>query len=167
MKQGPDPRPTPPRSDARENSRGAEVSHTERPSEGAEMDRGSLSRRVVAFENGVTRPREPVSSEGSGRVTGASSATRKGPEPLESVSTRRRRIEEVARQHPNEPLTALHHHLDLNWLHEAYRRVRKDAAPGIDGQTVADYGEHLTENLKDLLARAKSGRYFAPPVKRA
>ena len=108
-----------------------------------------------------------MSSEGSGRVTGASSETRRGPEPLESVSTRRRRIEQVAQQHPNEPLTALNHHLDLNWLHEAYRRVRKDAAPGVDGQTVADYGGHLTENLQDLLARAKSGRYVAPPVKRA
>ena len=73
----------------------------------------------------------------------------------------------MAQQHPNEPLTALNHHLDLNWLHEAYRRVRKDAAPGVDGQTVADYGGHLTENLQDLLARAKSGRYVAPPVKRA
>jgi group II intron reverse transcriptase/maturase len=72
----------------------------------------------------------------------------------------------VAERHPNEPLTALNQHLDLNWLHEAYRRVRKDAAPGIDGQTVAGYGENLTEKLRDLLARAKSGRYQAPPVKR-
>jgi retron-type reverse transcriptase len=45
--------------------------------------------------------------------------------------------------------------------------VRKDAAPGIDGQTVEQYGENLTENLRDLQARAKSGRYQAPPVKRA
>jgi RNA-directed DNA polymerase len=73
----------------------------------------------------------------------------------------------VAQRHPHEPLTALHQHMDLNWMHEAYRRVRKDAAPGIDGQTVAGYGEHLTENLRDLLDRAKSGRYRAPPVKRA
>ena len=86
---------------------------------------------------------------------------------MESVSTRRRRIEMVAQRHPHEPLTALNQHLDLNWMHEAYRRVRKDAAPGVDGQTVAGYGEHLTENLRDLLARAKSGRYQAPPVKRA
>jgi RNA-directed DNA polymerase len=86
---------------------------------------------------------------------------------MESVSTRRRRIEMVAQRHPNEPLTALNQHMDLNWMHEAYRRVRKDSAPGIDGQTVAEYGENLTENLRDLLARAKSGRYQAPPVKRA
>ena len=52
-------------------------------------------------------------------------------------------------------------------MHEAYRRVNKDAAPGVDGQTWADYGENLTTNLKDLLGRAKSGTYQAPPVKRA
>lgn len=73
----------------------------------------------------------------------------------------------AAQKHRQEPLTALNHHLDLCWLHEAYRQVRKDAAPGVDGQTVAGYGEKLSENLRDLLARAKSGRYQAPPVKRA
>ena len=39
-------------------------------------------------------------------------------------------------------------------------------APGVDGQTVAEYGEHLEENLRSLLERAKSGTYYAPPVKR-
>ena len=73
----------------------------------------------------------------------------------------------AAQKHRQEPLTTLDHHMDLNWMGEAYRRVRKDAAPGIDGQTVAGYGENLTENLRDLTARAKSGRYQAPPVKRA
>lgn len=52
-------------------------------------------------------------------------------------------------------------------MHEAYMRVNKDASPGVDGQTWAEYGENLTENLKDLLARAKSGSYLAPAVKRA
>ena len=73
----------------------------------------------------------------------------------------------VAERHRQEPLTTLAHHMDLNWMCEAYRRVRKDAAPGIDGQTVTEYGENLTGNLRDLLDRAKSGRYKAPPVKRA
>ena len=73
----------------------------------------------------------------------------------------------AANKHRHEPLTSLHHHLDLNWMHEAYRRVRKDAAPGVDGQTVGGYGENLIGNLRDLLGRAKSGSYQAPPVKRA
>jgi len=45
--------------------------------------------------------------------------------------------------------------------------VRKNAATGIDGQTVAQYGENLVENLRDLQTRAKGGSYQAPPVKRA
>ena len=53
--------------------------------------------------------------------------------------------------------TSLHHHIDLIWLHEAYRRTRKDGAPGVDGQTAAAYAEHLEDNLRALLDRAKSG----------
>jgi group II intron reverse transcriptase/maturase len=39
--------------------------------------------------------------------------------------------------------------------------------PGIDGQTAGAFAEHLEDNLRDLLDRAKSGRYRAPAVKRA
>jgi len=62
--------------------------------------------------------------------------------------------------------TSLAHHIDIAWLHEAYRRTRKDGAVGIDGQTAAAYAENLEGNLRDLLERAKSGLYRAPPVKR-
>jgi group II intron reverse transcriptase/maturase len=62
--------------------------------------------------------------------------------------------------------TSLNHHLDLPWLREAYRRTRKDGAVGVDGQTAADYEANLEENLRQLLERAKSGTYFAPPVRR-
>ena len=50
---------------------------------------------------------------------------------------------------------------------EAYRLTRKDGAPGIDGVTAADYEVNLEANLLDLLDRIKSGRYQAPPVRRA
>src|SRR5437016_8463084 len=50
---------------------------------------------------------------------------------------------------------------------EAYRLTRKDGAPGIDGVTAADYEANLEANLMDLLDRIKSGRYKAPPVRRA
>jgi RNA-directed DNA polymerase len=61
---------------------------------------------------------------------------------------------------------SLAHHIDVDFLREAYRRTRKDGAPGVDGQTAADYEENLEENLRDLLDRFKSGRYKAPPVRR-
>jgi RNA-directed DNA polymerase len=50
---------------------------------------------------------------------------------------------------------------------EAYRLTRKDGASGIDGVTAADYEVTLEANLLDLLDRIKSGRYRAPPVRRA
>ena len=36
----------------------------------------------------------------------------------------------------------------------------------MDGQTAADYEANLMDNLQDLLNRAKSGTYQAPPVRR-
>jgi len=62
--------------------------------------------------------------------------------------------------------TTLAHHVDLDWLREAYRRTRKDGAAGVDGQTAAEYATKLEENLRSLLDRAKSGSYRAPPVRR-
>ncbi len=62
--------------------------------------------------------------------------------------------------------TSLHHLIDLDWMVEAYHLTRKDGAPGIDGTTAADYETALEANLIDLLARIKSGRYVAPPVRR-
>jgi RNA-directed DNA polymerase len=50
---------------------------------------------------------------------------------------------------------------------EAYRVTREDGAPGIDGVTAADYEANLEANLLDLLERIRSGRYRAPPVRRA
>jgi RNA-directed DNA polymerase len=54
----------------------------------------------------------------------------------------------------------------LAWLREAYRRTRKDGAPGVDGQVEAYYEADLEANLSSLLDRFNSGRYRAPPVKR-
>ncbi|MEO9143005.1 MAG: group II intron reverse transcriptase/maturase [Polyangiaceae bacterium] len=59
------------------------------------------------------------------------------------------------------------HHIDLEWLREAHRRTRKDGAPGVDGQTAAEYATNLEGNLQSLLDRVKSGTYRAPPVRRA
>jgi len=64
-------------------------------------------------------------------------------------------------------LCSLHHVIDLDWMKEAYRLTRKDGAPGIDGVTAADYEVDLEARLLDLLERIKSGRYRAPPVRRA
>jgi len=61
------------------------------------------------------------------------------------VCTKQRRIAEIARQHPQERLRALHHYLDIEWMSEALYHARRDSAPGVDGQTVDDYEEQLEE----------------------
>ena len=86
--------------------------------------------------------------------------------PTQPVSTRLRRIAELAKRNPAMAFTSLAHHIDIDWLREAFRQTRKDGAAGVDGQTAAEYAAGLEVNLGDLLERAKSGRYRAPAVKR-
>jgi hypothetical protein len=82
------------------------------------------------------------------------------------VSTRQQRIAELAKHHPQMGFTSLNHYLDLPWMLQARNQTRRDAAPGVDGQTAEEYGLHLLDNLESLLGRAKSGMYRAPPVRR-
>lgn len=84
----------------------------------------------------------------------------------ETISTRRQRIASLAKHMPEAVLNPLAHHIDEAWLHEAYRRTRKDGAVGVDGQTAQAYAQQLSANLRSLLNRAKSGTYRAPPVRR-
>jgi group II intron reverse transcriptase/maturase len=86
---------------------------------------------------------------------------------LKTVSTKRERIAQLAKQMPGVALTSLSHHIDTEWLKEAYRRTRKDGAVGVDGQTAEEYAANLEDNLQSLLDRAKScDHYRAPPVRR-
>src|SRR6186997_1977945 len=84
----------------------------------------------------------------------------------EYVYTVQQRLAELARERPTECFTALNHYLTVDWLREAYWRVKPNSAPGVDGQTWSEYGGKLEENLRGLLDRAKNGSYYAPPVKR-
>jgi RNA-directed DNA polymerase len=82
------------------------------------------------------------------------------------VCTRQQRIAELAGQTPRFRMVSLNQYLDMDWMREAYRLTRKSGAPGVDGMTAAEYERNLEANLADLLERAKSGRYQAPPVRR-
>jgi RNA-directed DNA polymerase len=86
---------------------------------------------------------------------------------LGAISPGLQRVAQMARDNPGMVFTTLAHHIDETFLKKAYELTRKDGAPGIDGKTGAEYAENLEGNLKDLLNRAKSGTYRAPPVRRA
>ena len=84
----------------------------------------------------------------------------------EPVSTKQQRIAELARNCPDMAFTNLAHHIDMEWMLTAHARTRTDGAVGVDGQTAAEYEVNLEANLQNLLDRAKSGTYVAPPVRR-
>ncbi len=62
--------------------------------------------------------------------------------------------------------TLMHHVYQIEALRTAYLRLKKEAAPGVDGETWRHYGEDLEENLKSLSHRLKRGAYRAKPVRR-
>jgi group II intron reverse transcriptase/maturase len=56
--------------------------------------------------------------------------------------------------------------MDRAALERAYRRLRKDAAVGVDGVTKEQYGQNLEENLRGLHERLKAKQYRHQPIKR-
>lgn len=62
--------------------------------------------------------------------------------------------------------TSLNHYVDYEWVQYAYECTRKDGAVGVDGQTAQEYALNLEQNLLSLIDRLKSGRYYAPAVRR-
>jgi len=82
------------------------------------------------------------------------------------VSTIQTHIAEIARKHPHEGLTSLNQYLTEEWMQESYRQLRKQAAPGVDGQTTEAYGQELERRLPGLIAEIKTGRYYALPMRR-
>jgi len=62
--------------------------------------------------------------------------------------------------------TLWHHVYDVRRLREAYLSMKRNASPGVDGQTWKQYGEDLESHLEDLSDRLRRGAYRAKPVRR-
>ena len=131
-------------------------------------ERGKSDRPVVP----ANLPNKTASAvaevgEGRGRAKGnTASKTRPGHSAGPGASSALERVREVARADKGARFTALLHHVDLARLRAAYRAIRPQAAPGVDGVTWAEYGQDLESNLRDLHARVQAGRYRAKPSRR-
>ncbi len=82
------------------------------------------------------------------------------------ISPQLRQIAEQAITHPDRVFTSLIHRMDIDFLREAFFRLRRDGAPGLSGTTVTEYEEDLETNLKDLHERLRTQVSVAPPIKR-
>jgi len=85
----------------------------------------------------------------------------------EDVLSALERVRQAAQGNKDAKFTALMHHVyRMNTLRMAYWQLKKQAAPGVDGETWRHYGEVLEDNLQDLSHRLKRGAYRAKPVRR-
>ena len=83
-----------------------------------------------------------------------------------SVSPGLERVRERAKQGKKAQFTALLHHVTVDLLQTAYLKLKRDAAPGVDGTTWREYGQDLKAKLVDLHGRVHRGAYRALPSRR-
>ena len=77
------------------------------------------------------------------------------------------RIRQAASKDKEMRFTALLHHVYApEALRAAYLCLKREASPGVDGETWRHYGENLEANLQALSHRLKNGAYRAKPVRR-
>ena len=75
-------------------------------------------------------------------------------------------MREAAKRDGKLQFTALLHHVTIELLRDSYLRLKKKAAPGVDGVTWEEYGQGLEERLQDLHGRVHRGAYQAQPSRR-
>ena len=76
------------------------------------------------------------------------------------------RVHEAASRDKKTRFTALLHHVNVEALERAFGRLKRGAAAGVDGETVATYEQGLPEKLQVLCDRVHRGRYRPEPVRR-
>jgi RNA-directed DNA polymerase len=76
------------------------------------------------------------------------------------------RVRQAARKEGKLKFTALLHQVTRDRLRESYHSLKRQAAPGVDGVTWAEYGQGLEGRLADLEGRIQRGAYRAQPSRR-
>ncbi len=102
-------------------------------------------------------------AKGQAGMQSGQSTHARGTNPLnESVSRALSALGAKAGKDPGHRFRSLARLLDGQMLGEAFRRLKRKAAPGIDGVTHSEYAENLEENLLALESRLKQGTYRTP-----
>ena len=127
-----------------------------------------LSDRHASVGGGSTRSTKEAGQcprrEGAEQISLLDEGHTAAPEADETVSTKLAGL--VARARKEIRLTNVVQYVDEELLRLAFRSLRKQAAPGVDGQSYEDYAVNLDQRLRDLYAQLKSGRYQAPVIRR-
>ena len=85
---------------------------------------------------------------------------------LPTMSPKLLKVVERAKRDPEARFHSLAHLLDAEALKRAFRRIRKDAAVGVDGISKEMYEQDLDDNIRVLLERLRSKKYRHQPIRR-
>lgn len=132
-------------------------------------DRGKSDRPIVATKpsnKAEESEAERVERRGLAKGKPAGQNTDRAQD-RENVQSALSRIRQAAVKDKKQRFTSLMHHIyDERMLREAYYGLKRDAAPGVDGETWREYGENLERNLAELSGQLRRGGYRARPVRR-
>src|SRR6202051_2892220 len=125
------------------------------------MNGPGKSDRPVVPAKSPNKAGQPVAegTEGRGLAKGNlpqqnASRTRSREDALSALE----RVRQGASKDKKLRFTALLHHIyNPETLRKAYFFLKKEAAPGVDGETWRHYGETLEDNLQDLSHRLNGG----------
>ena len=134
--------------------------------------RGESDRPIVPTSPSNKGGEEPTAERAEGRGLAKENSLRQnqsiGLRAASDWQSALERIRKAARGNKQMRFTALWHHVcDVRRLREEYFALKRDSAPGVDGQTWEQYGRNLEANLQDLSGRLHRGAYHAEPVRRA
>ena len=147
---------------------------------------GSIVRSTmgVSCEGRPEHGIEPKPGVGRAHTTGEAPEGNEGVEgrgPLEGVSLQKaevrtqsraalpphlQRVHEAAKRDRKLRFTALLHHVNTASMERTFRRLRRNASAGVDGETVEEYEQDLSANLERLCARVHTRRYRPRPLRR-
>jgi RNA-directed DNA polymerase len=134
------------------------------------MNERGKSDRLVVPEKSPNKVGRPTAEEMEGRSLTKGNPQQQNTSRMQSrsdVLSALERIRYAAKKDRKMRFTALLHHIHApEMLRAAYLDLKRDAAPGVDGETWRHYGESLEDNLQDLSHRLKQGAYQATPVRR-
>ena len=97
--------------------------------------------------NAETSAAEPVEPRTGTKRNADQQSTRRAQD-RGSVSQALERVRQAARQRKTEKFTSLLHHINPAMLRTAFHAIRRDAAPGVDGETWETYEQSSVSNMR-------------------
>jgi hypothetical protein len=149
-----------------------EVNGVQAQAEVVGMDSGEVLRTHSTDEGrkaqGSQTEAATISTGGKGETAGRieQAIPERDSEPGHSGKRSMARLTELAKEDPARRFSSIAHWLTQEALYEAFRRLRKNAAEGVDEVTYRDYERQASKNISRLWESLRNKTYRAQPLRR-